>query len=220
MRYAILAFLFFPLCAAGETGNLPPFDGTLGHRPRPGDWLEYRVAFRADPLESRLAPDPAEKTAGQPRPDGDPETPGQPSFEAPEIWRTLPLRLEIVEIADDGMTANMTFAGLVRATFIPFVNSGPRGEFRYDEPQPPPERTTCRVDGFTYEAEVLRRHGDSSGFARMTSPDLPFGLARFATPDVDFALVATGSGQPPAFPAQGGEDLVPAPGRFYRPPDE
>lgn len=208
--------------AAGDPGESVPdiFDPAAGRRPAVGEWLEYLVAYPADPLENRLGPHPLPPPAGKKPP---PKTrvvgPGliidEPVFEPGGAWRALPLRLIVREREENGYRVTMTFAGTARDLFLPATRPEKPAEFRYEPPQPEPGNARHRVGDNDFEVRVTERRGRRSGFIRYFHPDLPFGIARFATADLDLILVATGTGEPPPFPAALAEAPNPAPGALY-----
>lgn len=216
-----LALLWFLHPAAA--GDVPDvFDPSSARRPRPGEWLEYRIAFPVDPLENSLsaAPVPPLAAKDQPLSDGDEESLDAPFaiippvLESPEAWRVLPLRLELREITDEGVNAVLTFAGESHEVFLPSSGEEP-ADFYYDERQSVDARTSTIVNGSSIDVEVTRRVADDYGFVRYFSPDVPFGIVRFATENVDLVLVGTGYGRPPEFPLDAGDPNPPA-GALYR----
>lgn len=206
---AVLAY-----SAAAGDGLAAAFGG--GRAPRPGEWMEYLVAFPVDPLENSLRPDPA----APPR-NGDRE-PGvddwafiEPVFEPEIAWRVLPLRLETREVDAEGFNAVLTFGGATRRVRILFADGEPRAEFHYEDPQPQPAVETVRLGEDEIRVETVRRRAERHGFARQSNSELPFGLFRFASEDLDLVLVAAGWGRPPDFPARSPAPVDPPPGMFY-----
>ena len=55
----------------------------------------------------------------------------------------------------------------------------------------------------------------NTGYTRLTSPEVPFGLARFASDFLDLALVAKGMGNPPDFPCPDTQ-IEPPPGTLHQ----
>lgn len=201
------------LCLWAAAAEPFPFDPAAGRTPNPGEWLEYVVAYPVDPLENSLAPNPLPGIAE----DGGTAAPAplpRPSFEPGEAWRTVPVRLEVLSVANGVMRVRVRMSDRGGEIDIP-LTSGVPADFHYEDPQPAPEQATQRVDGRAYEVTTLRRNGDGYGFARMNAPEFPFGLGRFATRDVDLILVGMGEGNPPAFPLPP-DEISPPPGMFYR----
>lgn len=224
----VLSAGFFASAAddAGALRGVPDiFDATAARRPAAGEWLEYLVAYPVDPLENRLhprplppppasSPAPAAETGGQPDPIGD-HPDFIPVFEPPAVWRSVPLRLEVLGTEDDGtLRVRMTFAGTTQETALPLPARAEDDPYQYDHPQPEDGRTVHRLVGGEVEVTVRARRGDGYGFVRHYNRDLPFGIARFATPDVDLILIGYGTGEPPAFPLAGQPE--PAPGTLYQ----
>ncbi|MCD8139127.1 MAG: hypothetical protein LUE17_05010, partial [Planctomycetaceae bacterium] len=214
MRAPLLACLLFacflPVASAMDVdasgGVADVFDPSRARPPRPGEWLEFRLAFRADPLEHSLSPDRGEiaPTARQPqritREGGEYEF-FVPHFEPDRVWRVVPLRIEVREVEENGCNVVMTFAGR-SATFFMARKGGPAG---VDEPQPETDwfydpdlshdtTRTARIGDHTYEVEETRRESERHGFVRWFNREIPFGILRFATPDLDIALVGMGMG--------------------------
>lgn len=212
-----LACLAHPAMCPGE--DVPDvFDPAGARRPTPGDWLEYRIAFPADPLENSLRTDPATVSPTATASDAAGEDTGQflavaPEFEAAAIWRVLPLRMEILAVNDDGTEVLLTFAGLSRKVLFPFGGLE-TADYHYEAPQEPERRETVLVNGVAMEVDVTRRIAETYGFIRYFSPDVPFGIVRFATDDIDLVLVGLGQNPPPAFPLEA--DMAHPPlGRLY-----
>lgn len=195
------------------TGDL--FDVSAARRPRPGEWLEYLVSYPVDPLENRLDPNPV------PPPGADagfavvPEFFTRPDFEPAVAWRGLPLRLVVLGSDDEAVRARLYFGDRQQDIALPLRSSGPKAGFIYDFPAPDPEWRQFRLNNLYYEVRFERRRAGDSGFARLTSPELPFGLARFATPDVDVVLVGMGEGEAPEFPLAAADPVEPPLGLFY-----
>lgn len=226
---------------SGEPGALDailtvpdPFVPGSGRRPNPGEWLEYRVAFLVDPLEDDLAASIKKKADSGERADGSSASESreqapdsemdydflanrrwQSAFEPPRIWRSLPLRLEVLRTEKEFTRVRMTFAGTAGEFNLPFSSQSGEFEFEYPYPQPQGAKVSHRLGNVTLEAEQTSRFGNGYGFVRLTNPDAPFGLLRFATPDVDLILVGFGDGIPPAFPLSSGDLADPPPGRLY-----
>ncbi len=220
---AALLFLFLsaPFAAAGaEAASTPAaalevpdvFDPSSARKPRPGEWLEYLVAFPADPLENSLSPRPAPTAAA--------ETAGAggeylAAFNPPQAWRALPLRLVMRRVGDDSCQASLTFAGETRDVTIPFSRERPAAVFHYPAPQPIDRKRLHRLNGRPLEVDMARRRGGEYGFVRLSSPDIPFGLVRFATENLDLVLVGMGDSPPPDFPLPAAEAVEPPPGALY-----
>ncbi len=227
--------------AAGARGGdvLPPpasaagpdltdvFDFSQATRPRPGDWLEYLVAFPADPLENSLRSRPGASSAGVPEGapgNAVPAVPGdgtvdfdavariRPEFEPPAAWRGVPVRLEIREVFPDGCNADVSFAG-ERVSVRLAAGNGAQAEFHYDAGGE--AERSLRIGDREYTVRELRRAGSDYGFVRWFSAEVPFGLVRFATEHVDIQLVAMGWGAPPDFPVRLVGGIAPALGSLY-----
>lgn len=197
------------------------FAPAAGRQPRPGEWLEYLVAFPVDPLENELRSDPAPPL---PAPGGrgaavvelaDGLVITKPEFDPPESWRIVPLRLEVLGRAEQDLQVRMTFAGVVHETVLPTTPVPPAVGFRYDEPQPENREIEFRLGDASLMAEVTSRVAENHGFIRYWNAELPFGLARFATGDVDLVLVGMGEGTPPAYPLRLRTPPEPPPGTLY-----
>ena len=222
----ILLFLFLPhapVSPAADAGAAVPdvFNPGAARHPRAGEWLEYRVAYPADPLENSLDPNPAvpPSATASGQEGSDTEVAGiHPMSAPPAAWRVLPLRLEILAVEEGGCRVATTFAGVTREVFMPLTVTGDGAEFHYNAPQPQDGTGTHRVSGTDYPVAVTRRHGDGYGFVRLSNPDLPFGIARFATADVDLILIGAGEGHPPAFPLPDDDAANPPPGMLYHDP--
>lgn len=214
-----LTLIAYPaICPAEDVPDI--FDPSRARRPVPGDWLEYRIAFPADPLENSLRTDPApvvpaSTASDTPVEDTGPFLTAAPEFEAPAIWRVLPLRVEILAVDDDGTKALLAFAGLSREVLFP-AGGRETAEFHYEAPQEPERRETVLVNGVAMEVDVVRRLAENYGFVRYFSSEVPFGIVRFATEDVDLVLVGLGQTSPPAFPLD--VDIAHPPlGSLYKP---
>lgn len=191
-------------------------------QPRPGEWLEYRVAFPVDPLEHSLSPG-----QGEVAPSG--RTPMRitggdegelvffvPHFEPERVWRVAPLRLEVREVEADGCNVVMTFAGRSHELFMPKAAGGGDGpDFYYDREESADARGEVRIGEHGYEVEETRRISERYGLVRWTSAEVPFGIVRFATPDVDMALVGMGIGRAPDFPLEVRAEIEPPLGLLY-----
>lgn len=228
--------MFFLLCllsalflaaARGEDVALPApesvagpdfkdaFDFALAVRPRPGDWMEYHIAFPADPLESRLRPENgiaarpsgrAPETVGGGGVDYDALARLEPVFDPPETWVTVPVRIQIREVFEDGCNAEVTFAGETRAVRLGAAREA-RAEFRYDAGGE--AEKALRIGGREYAVSEVRREGSDYGFVRWFSTEIPFGTVRFATEHVDMQIVGFGRGAPPEFPIHPEEEIAP-----------
>lgn len=187
--------------------------------PRPGDWMEYRVAFPVDPLENSLRPDPAPlpqvDIADEVVTGVDGELYITPSFDQRVGWRILPLRLEVTAADALGFAAVLRFEKISRTVRFPIGRGEAGGEFYYDGPQPPDEKVEIVLDAGRYEGVGIRRNGGNYGFVRWVGEEAPFGLFRFATASVDLILVGMGSGAAPGFPLSVTTPIVPPPGALY-----
>lgn len=192
--------------------------------PKPGDWMEYRIAFPVDPLENSLSPSPAPLPMAEDHAEQlehVAEVGGEfyikPSFEPPSAWRVLPLRLEVTMVDSLGLEAILRFEKETRIVHLPIDNDRPKSEFFYDPPQPEESQEQITLDSGTYNAVKTTRIEENYGFVRIAGTDAPFGLFRFATENVDLILVGMGNGMGPVFPLRVESPIVPAPGRLYRP---
>lgn len=210
---------------AGEP-NLGPalpdnmFDIAAARAPVPGEWIEYRVAFPVDPLESSLRTDPEVRVldddGGEVVDLGEGYEIYKPSFDPPETWKVVPLRVEVREVTDAGCNVILTFAGTSHPLFLARDDGGADAEFRYGRPDAESGgRQSVRVGDGTVEVETVTRSGEGYGFARWFSREVPFGVIRFATPDVDLLMVGTGRGRPPDFPLTVEVEVQPPLGRLY-----
>jgi hypothetical protein len=202
------------------------FDFSQATKPRPGDWLEYLIAFPADPLESSLASSLADNAAGAP-PGNSPadslpaDSPGgsgsaapfQLLLDPPVQWRIMPVRLHIREVDDAGCNAEITFADGVWPVRLDAAPQEARAAFHYDEGGETERRV--RVGGNEYAVTEVRRGGSGYGFVRWFSTEIPFGMVRFATEQVDLQLVGLGRGAPPDFPIRLESGIAPALGGLY-----
>ncbi len=213
-----------PVSAAGPD-LADVFDFSQATRPRPGDWLEYLVAFPADPLESSLRGRPGASSAGAPvsavpavpvpgdgTVDFDAVARIRPEFEPPVTWRSVPVRLEIREVFPDGCNADVSFAG-ERVSVRLSAGGGAQAEFHYDAGGE--AERSLRIGDREYTIRELRRTGSDYGFVRWFSAEVPFGVVRFATEHVDIQLVAMGRGAPPDFPVRLTVGIAPALGSLY-----
>lgn len=190
-----------PMSMAGP--NLSDvFDVSQMAKARPGDWLEYRVAFPGDPLESRLA-----------LPEGVP--PVQPVFDLPPEWRAVPVRIEIREVFADGCNAEITFGdtGEQATTRLSGTAEGAHASFQYDAGEA--TERTVRIGGTEYIVQERRRSGSGYGFVRWVAAEIPFGVVRFATEYVDMQLVGMGRGSAPDFPLRPEDAIEPALGSLF-----
>ncbi len=227
----LLVGLLIPAVFAVEVdasgGVADVFDPARARAPRPGEWLEFRLAFRADPLEHSLSPERGEiaPTARQPRritgEDGEYEF-FVPHFEPERVWRVVPLRIEVREVEENGCNVVMTFAGQTN-TFFMAKKGGtddagapePETDWFYDEDLSADLTRTARIGDHSYEVEETRREAERHGFVRWFNEEIPFGIVRFATPDLDIALVGMGMGRAPAFPLEGTGEVQPPLGLLY-----
>lgn len=225
----IAAFAGVAVCGDAAPAPAAPdftdaFDFSAAVKPRPGDWLEYLVAFPADPLERELGAGPDDRPGAAAVVERDTSAPAgsidfdalvrlQPVFEPPKGWTAVPVRLSIREVGDDGCNAEITFAGDTRAVRLPADGGGARAEFQYDSGAE--AERTLRVGGREYVVRELRRGGPGYGFVRWFSAEIPFGTVRFATELVDMQLVGFGRGTPPDFPVRPEEEIAPPPGALY-----
>lgn len=204
--------------AAESTGETPAANAFATHaarRPDKGEWLEYRLAIPVDPLENSLGPNPLPF----PGRDSPPPVAGESlayfsAFDLPTLWRSIPLRLEILRVDEASCRVRMTFAGHVSETTIPLFASTGAEAFRYPPPQPLERREVRRIGERDYEGELTIRRGRGYGFARLSHPDIPFGLLRFASENMDLILVGMGAGTPPPYPLPDA-DIIPPPGGLY-----
>lgn len=210
-----LLFLAASACLAadGDPGAAAALlDPASFRRPRAGEWLEYRLAYPVDPLENSLSPEPIPPP---PSAGGGDDAFVPPRFEAPEAWRVLPLRIEVLKVENDRLRVRMTFAGTSREVDLDLSADRQRSEFHYDPPQPATIVGVHEIDGEEYSVQTIRRRDGRHGFARMTSREAPFGLIRFATANIDLVLVGLGQGHPPDFPLPLRGGVHPPPGLFY-----
>lgn len=198
------------------------FAAAQAPQPKPGEWLEYRVAFPVDPLEHSLSPNRGEVAPTGRAPmritGGDA---GElvffvPHFEPERVWRVVPLRLEIREVEADGCNVVMTFAGRSHELFMKKnVDGGDGPDFYYDREESADARAEVRIGEHAYEVEEARRISERYGLVRWTSGEVPFGVVRFATPDIDMALVGMGIGRAPEFPLELRSEIEPPLGLLY-----
>jgi hypothetical protein len=182
--------------------------------PKAGEWLEYRISFLVDPLENSLSKEPLPPASEHGKEEG---AAGHwiSAFEPPAIWRTLPLRLEILSTDGEAFQVRFTFAGTVAESILP-LKPGPVAPFHYPAPQPEDADVEYRAGNLVLAATKTRRYaGAGRGFVRISHPGVPFGLLRFASPDLDIFLVGFDEGSPPEFPLSGGNSPNPPPGLLY-----
>lgn len=192
--------------------------------PRPGEWMEYRIAFPVDPLENSLRPDPAPLPQLDIDGDGIEVVTGlegeqyiKPSFDQQIAWRVLPLRLEVTAADSLGFVAVLRFEKAAKTVRFPIRQGNAKAHFFYDGPQPDDEEVSVLLDSGQYNAVATSRVSENYGFVRWAGDDAPFGLFRFATGDVDLILVGMGSGPAPEFPLAVEAPISPPPGLLYRP---
>lgn len=179
---------------------------SVAAEPAAGDWLEYVVAYPVDPLENSLRPiplpsplmprehDPEHESQASPDAPVSRFSPVLPEFEAPTVWRTLPLRVSIAGRADGGFNVIVNLDGNSSSVILPFASARqPTGD--------PDGTANQKIGDMLYNIQVFRDSDPETGFIRHVSEELPFGLARFATPYVDVILVDMGSGEEPPFPS-------------------
>lgn len=235
-RCVAVAVLLLLMMAGGVAGAVESglsgvvadvFDAGRARMPKPGEWLEYRVAFLADPLEHGLRPDRGETVLSGRRPMR--VTGGEneefvffvPHFESDRVWRVAPLRLEVREVTDGGCNVVTTFAGESHEFFLARGDGAGEAAFDYDADASSDGVVTVRLGERDYEVEETRRVSERYGLVRRFSEEVPFGVVRFATPDVDLALVGMGMGRAPDFPLEAPAEIVPALGLlYYGAPDE
>lgn len=211
LPFPLLVPLAFALAADGAAFLAGAPAGGEARPPQAGEWLDYVVAYRVDPLEHRLRqersgnrdPDPIDAADGAFSP-----------FDVPPVWRATPLRLVVESVEETGCRATLIHGGVGREVFLPFAAAMP--EYRYDEPPPPAVRGRHRLGGVELPVDIVSRAGPNGGFVRYSSSEVPFGVARFASWDVDVILVEFGTGRPPErhSPFSG---IVPPPGELYKP---
>lgn len=82
-----------------------------------------------------------------------------------------------------------------------------------------PEHTRGKhwLGDFAVDVDIERSGDPHTGYTRMTSPEVPFGLARFANDYLDLILVGKGLGLPPEFPYPDIR-IQPSPGKLHRTP--
>ncbi len=208
LAMVVSATLWAPGPAAAADAILNSlFDPGSAVAPRPGDWFDYLVAYPVDPLENSLRSEPLSAPAGNRTQTLDELSPDEeyfffvPNFEPETAWKSVPLRLELREVEDDGINAIVTFAGKSHPTRLvkPDPN-GDRPEFPFDPPQPEPERLEVTVGAATLTVDAVHRVHDEYGFVRWTAPEVPFGLVRFAGENLDMILIDFGRGTAPDFP--------------------
>lgn len=225
----LLALFPFPACPAAEENHAEaietPADGVASlfavaaRPPHVGEWVEYRIAFPVDPLENSLRSDPAPQPLTGMTPQNAVEVDGQfyikPSFEPPEAWRVLPLRMEVRAVDSLGCEVMIRFEKERHLFHLPIDNGQPKAEFFFDPPQEEEHRRTIALGDDEHEATVTVRRGERYGFIRWSGTDVPFGIYRFATEHVDLILVGMGTGTPPPFPLEPASPITPPPGHLY-----
>lgn len=236
IRFFLLLWLFSASAAAADATKIPAV----------GDWLEYRLAFPRDPLESTIrrsletrkididALPPAEAPpSGDPEAfreigelDEDPAAPPSgnlfsPRFQPERRWNAMPLRIEVREVRPDGLDVILTLPGYAHDAFIPLAGPPLPGVSDSDAGAAPSR--PHRQPGLAHmlgkrEYPVAMEWVDDpdKGFARLVSPELPFGLARFASPHCDLVLVEMGGFPAPPFPIPDPR-IEPPPGKLFPP---
>jgi hypothetical protein len=137
----------------------------------------------------------------------------RPVFESAVAWRSVPVRLQIREVDENGCNAEITFAGDTRSIRLDAAPKGAQAEFHYDTGSE--AEKTVRIGGTEYTVREVRRSASGYGFVRWFSPEIPFGTVRFATEHVDIQLIASGRGAPPDFPVRLESGIAPALGALY-----
>ncbi len=137
----------------------------------------------------------------------------QPIFDPPTAWRTLPLRLHIREVDENGCNAEMLFGGKSVSLRLSSAREEAHGSFHYNAGTETERR--MRINGTDHAVREIRRSGADYGFVRWFSEEIPFGTVRFATADVDLLLVGFGRGVAPDFPLRPADEADPAAGNLY-----
>lgn len=205
-RFTAMTLLVAALCLSAISAAadaLPALATGLGRPPRIGEWLDYILAYPVDPLENGLAASPLPPVL---RGSAESGAYPLPSFDAPEAWRSVPMRLEIRKIEANGVTAALTLAGRTRTVLIPLA-----GKAGADDDDVSSGRFVQRIGFDVMEVEVFRGEDAGGPFVRCVNRDVPFGLTRFSTRDFDLILTGMGAAQPPEFP-QPAPDINPPPG--------
>ncbi len=220
----LVLLLTAPAAAADADGADSPvplnfFDASRAPKPFPGQWIEYRIGYPADPLENSLQPDPAALPNSGDRGEVVALEDGyeiyKPSFDPGASWLVLPLRIEVRQVTPEGCNVFLTFDGASRQFFLA-AGGKEQEEPRYDAPAEDADRRMfVTMGGEEYEVEMIRRDGDGYGFVRYFSPEVPFGVFRFATENVDLVMVGFGQGRPPDFPLALDAPIDPPVGLLY-----
>lgn len=230
-RFAALVLAFLTVCGAAPAVDADMsgavadvFDVSRARAPRPGEWLEFRAAFRVDPLEHSLSPERGEVAPSGRTPrwitggDNDEFVFFAPHFEPDRVWRVVPLRIEIREVMENGCNVVMTFAGHRHELFMPKPEAREaEADFYYDADGSADGGGVVRIGDHEYEVEEMRRGSERYGLIRWTSGEVPFGIVRFATTDVDLALIGMGMGRAPDFPLEDQAEITPPLGLLYYP---
>lgn len=206
------------LCVgAVVAADAPPVADMLassgGPVPVPGQWMEYRIAWPADPLEDQLS---------RPQlPPADPEAepaPIVPVFEPPPVWQVMPLRLEITDRTADQLVARMRVDTRTYTVTLPLAGAPADEAFARDAKQEGQTEEGAFALGDTLYASRTVRTGTHYGsIVRVLCPDVPFGLARVASADVDLVLTAFGmAADAPPFPINAPQPQPPFGGLYTR----
>jgi hypothetical protein len=167
-----------------------------------------------------------------------------PLFTPPLTWKQVPLRLEITQVTETEILANLITTWTRQAVSIPRQKKDPettsktgeeplvQGERQLDPeslatlfgdaPQPGEQSFILEKDqtghwlGDMMLSVEREVFTSEAGFVRLVNSDLPFGLARLATDTLDLVLVEHGRGLAPDFPLPG-IHIDPPPGELYRP---
>lgn len=210
-----------PATSAAGPDLADVFDFSRAARPKPGDWLEYLIAFPVDPLESSLEQKAADTAPNSAASAADSEPLDyealamqlRPEFDPPAAWRSVPVRIVIREVFPDGCNADIRFADGSSSVRLS-AGDGARAQFHYDAGGE--SERGARVGDREYTVREQRRSGAEYGFVRWFSEEIPFGIVRFATESVDIQLVAAGRGAPPdEFPVRLTVGIAPALGSLY-----
>lgn len=200
------AFFVLSVVLASASGNdSPPLQQPMPI-PQPGDWVEYRVAIPADPLEAELINSP-ERYISESREATLPfaNTSSPPTPDLPRRWRQSVFRIEVAVSSPGKCEGVMTTGKNTYKVDIPLGWLSPRTTESGDSQSPEEVKIETSevehmVDGAKITVKTETYNHPITGFTRWTNASVPFGLVRLSTAYLDIVLVGSGNGAQPPFP--------------------